>query len=70
MTKKELLEREIKLEGIITAYYEVISNFCDSIPISGFGVDKLEEISIHLFNAAEVRTNIGDLIELSIELEE
>lgn len=68
MTKKELLEREIILEGIITTYHQVITDFCDQFPISGFGVNKLEEISHHLFNNAEVRDNIGDLVELSIEM--
>lgn len=70
MTKKELEDREIKLEAVIHAYHVLIGNFLEKFPIAIPSTMKLEEYSNALLNAAEVRDGIEELVDFGIEYEE
>jgi hypothetical protein len=69
MTKKELEEREIKLEAIVQAYREVVDKFFDLAPFATAPVRRLQNISDCLYNAAEVKPNIGELVDLNFKYE-
>lgn len=69
MTKKELEEREIKLEAIVDAYHKLIEHFTREFPVQLGQVSRLENYSMALFNAAEVRVGIEDLVDFGIVYE-
>lgn len=70
MTKKELEEREIKLEAIIDAYQKLIENFLEKFPVHFPQFQQLENVSMALFNAAEVREGIEELVDFGITYED
>lgn len=69
LNKKELEERVLKLEAIIQAQHEVVQNFCESCPLHFMALDQLDNYITALYNTAEVRENISDLVNLEIEFE-
>ncbi len=62
MTKKELEDREIKLEAVVQAYQQLIENFLEKFPVQLPSIVQLENVSVALFNAAEVREGIENLV--------
>lgn len=69
MNKKELQEREIKLEAIIAAYDDLIANYIQAFPVYTPDIQHLENVAMALYNAAEVREGIEDLVNFSVEYE-
>jgi hypothetical protein len=69
MTKKELEDREIKLESVIDAYQKLIEHFLEAFPVHFPQFKQLEDVSMALFNAAEVREGIEKLVDFGIEYE-
>jgi hypothetical protein len=59
--------REIKLEFIIHKMFELHEAILE-MPFSNFIPQRIGEIFVHLYNEAEVRININDLVGLKVEL--
>ena len=67
---KESVKREITLEAIIQAMWEVYNLSRDQIPVTTNKLDYLDNVMDGLFNEAGVRENIGDICKMSIEFED
>lgn len=65
----ELEEREIKLEAVIQAYYQLVESFLENFPVNFPQFKHLENVSMALFNTAEVREGIEELVDFNIEYE-
>lgn len=69
-TIKELEHREILLEYTVNKFHELIEIFSNH-PVSKMIVsDEAFGIAYHLFNVAEVRSNIEQLVNFEVEYEE
>lgn len=60
-----LEKREIKLEAIIQCLYTLIEDFNESTP---FPTGNLTDLSMHLYNEAEIRVDIDDWFSVDVEM--
>lgn len=74
MTKAELEERELKLEAIVQGMYEVYEKVCT---LKGGMIGSLinhdgdfDGLMRGLYNAAEIRTDINELVAIGISFKE
>lgn len=59
--------REVKLEFIIQKMYDLFK-MIDVAPISSFIPQRIGEMYHHLYNEAEVRSNIDELVRITVEM--
>lgn len=63
-------KREIILEATIAAMFETFTELENRIPFSLPALNTASSIMDALFNGAEIRSNIKDLVKLEVELED
>ena len=63
-------EREIKLEAIVNELYKAYMESRELIPLSTPKLQFIDEVVSHLYNLAEIRTDIEDVCHMKIEFED
>lgn len=65
-----LEKREIELEASVHCLFEIVEEIYERCPISYPGHNELNELARKIFNNAEVRGNITDLVNISMDYDD